>query len=206
MKILIVSDVVDPVIYNLTLKERHGDVDCILSCGDLPFDYLDFLVSHLGKPLYYVLGNHDKIIPGKNNFEACALAGENNIDKKIINFKNTLIGGFSGCMNYNNGHNQFTEKQIQRKIMRTMPQLHYNKLKYKKYIDILITHAPPLGINDADDRCHTGFKAFLTYLDKYRPSYMLHGHVHVYASNLKREFKYNNTIVVNAYGHYILEI
>ena len=30
-----------------------------MSCGDLPFDYLEYLVSRLDVPLLYVPGNHD---------------------------------------------------------------------------------------------------------------------------------------------------
>ena len=33
--------------------------DLVLSCGDLPFDYLEYLVSRLDVPVFYVPGNHD---------------------------------------------------------------------------------------------------------------------------------------------------
>ena len=35
------------------------DVDLILSCGDLPPEYLSRLVNCFKAPLYYVRGNHD---------------------------------------------------------------------------------------------------------------------------------------------------
>jgi Icc-related predicted phosphoesterase len=35
-----------------------------------------------------------------------------------------------------------------------------NKLKYGRYLDILVTHAAPRGIHDAEDWTHIGIKAF----------------------------------------------
>ena len=45
MKILCVSDYVDPLIYNQNVKEAFPDIDLILCAGDLPMDYIDFIVS-----------------------------------------------------------------------------------------------------------------------------------------------------------------
>ena len=59
MKILIVSDQVDPFIYNYAIKDLFSDIDCILCAGDLPMDYIDFIVSTLNKPTYFIFGNHN---------------------------------------------------------------------------------------------------------------------------------------------------
>jgi hypothetical protein len=59
MQILTVSDEVVPVIYSLSARERVGDVACIFGCGDLPYYYLEYLVTTLAVPCFYVLGNHD---------------------------------------------------------------------------------------------------------------------------------------------------
>ena len=59
MKILIVSDQVDPFIYNYAIKELFCEIDCVLCAGDLPMDYIDFIVSTLNKPTYFVFGNHN---------------------------------------------------------------------------------------------------------------------------------------------------
>jgi len=58
MRILTISDVVEDRLYSIGLKDRFGGVDLVLSCGDLPAYYLEFIVSMLDVPLYYVLGNH----------------------------------------------------------------------------------------------------------------------------------------------------
>ena len=59
MKILCVSDQIDPLVYSINIKERYQDVDLVISAGDLPMEYLEFIVSSLNKPLLFVFGNHN---------------------------------------------------------------------------------------------------------------------------------------------------
>ena len=59
MKILCVSDFVDPLIYNPRVKEAFPDIDLILCAGDLPMDYIDFIVTVFNKPTYFIFGNHN---------------------------------------------------------------------------------------------------------------------------------------------------
>ena len=45
------------------------------------------------------------------------------------------------------------------------------------------------------------------FLDKYKPRYLIHGHVHMtYGHNIPRVLEYNGTSVINAYERYVLEI
>ena len=59
MKILCVSDQIDPLVYSSLAKERFASVDAILCAGDLPSDYIDFIVSTLNKPAFFIFGNHN---------------------------------------------------------------------------------------------------------------------------------------------------
>jgi uncharacterized protein len=59
MKILCVSDQIDPLVYSATAKERFADIDIVLCAGDLSTDYIDFIVSTLNKPTYFIFGNHN---------------------------------------------------------------------------------------------------------------------------------------------------
>ena len=59
MKVLTVSDRVEPVLYDDFDAAFFTGVELILSCGDLPPEYLSFLTKTLNAPLYYVRGNHD---------------------------------------------------------------------------------------------------------------------------------------------------
>jgi Icc-related predicted phosphoesterase len=73
-------------------------------------------------------------------------------------------------------------------------------------VDIVVTHAPPHGVGDAEDRAHWGFRAFLELLDKYKPRYLLHGHVHMSYGKRDRENRYGDTRVINVSERYVLDI
>ena len=110
-------------------------------------------------------------------------------------------------MRYNtNPHFQYTERQMTRKVWGLVPGLILNKVLYGRYLDILITHAPPRGVHDRPDRCHTGFQAFTTFIQRFRPRYLIHGHVHVYHPRETTETVVGDTTVLNAYGYRTLEI
>ncbi|MFQ6057331.1 MAG: metallophosphoesterase [Anaerolineae bacterium] len=208
MKILAVSDRVEESIYSLNLKDRFGDVELILSCGDLPFYYLEYIVSLLNVPLCYVKGNHSPLIEYTSYGQArTAPLGCLDVDSKIVEVHGLLIGGLEGSMRYQpHGQFQYTESQMRAKVWRMTPRLWLNRLQQGRYLDILITHAPPRGIHDREDLCHTGFRAFLTFMDRYKPRYLIHGHSHIYHGQESRMTRYGETTVVNAYGHQVLEI
>jgi len=194
-------------VYNVNAKEFFPDIDLILSCGDLPFYYLEFLVTVFNVPVLFVFGNHHthpmlNASGSHTNYPAGCI----NVDNCVVNCKGVLIGGLEGCMLYNFGPKQYSEYQMRRKIGRMKPQLWKNKLFQQRYLDILITHAPPFGIHDKPDRCHVGFRSFLTFLRKYQPRYHVHGHTHRYT--LKDEWKsqYLQTTVINTCGYRVLEI
>ena len=73
-------------------------------------------------------------------------------------------------------------------------------------IDILVTHAPAAGHNDGPDLPHKGFESFTAILDKYRPKYYFHGHVHLNYGNYPRLSTYKDTTVVNAFERYIVDV
>lgn len=228
MKILCLSDYVDPLIYNQEVKNNFSDVDLILCAGDLPMDYVDFVVSMMNKPTYFIFGNHNLKEyhlyhkNARNSPEATALnyrdtshyhggtyAGFKCFEDHHLMFTDPetgkkrplLIAGVSGTLKYNNGMNQYTESQMKFRLMRMAPRLLINKIKYGKYLDIFLTHASPKDIHDHKDPCHRGFDAFNWFIQKYKPTYMVHGHIHLYDMREERIGKYGETIVVNAYAH-----
>jgi Icc-related predicted phosphoesterase len=207
VKILAVSDRVEESIYNPGLKESFGDVDLVLSCGDLPFYYLEYIVSILNVPLCYVKGNHCPVAEYTSYGKVkTAPLGCLDVDGRIVEVNGLLIGGLEGCMRYHPyGEFQYTEMQMRAKIWQMMPQLWLNRARQGRFLDILITHAPPRGIHDREDLCHTGFGTFLTFMERYKPRYLIHGHSHIYRPE-PRVTRYRETTVVNAYGYQVLEI
>lgn len=217
MKILCVSDEVDPLVYSPRAKEHFTDIDFILSAGDLPMEYLGFIASTFNKPLFFVFGNHNlkylSLFTGKLRQSALTKTeapphrfGSTHIDGKIIKYKDMIIAGIGGSYRYNDGQNQFRDYQIYLKIIKMIPRMIYNKIRYGRYIDILLTHAPPYGINDKKDLCHRGFKALLWFIKMFKPAYLLHGHIHLYNSLETRISQYYNTKIINVFKHYVLEV
>ncbi|MGQ9629959.1 MAG: metallophosphoesterase [bacterium] len=207
MKILTVSDEVVPIVQSPRIVERFGDVELVLSCGDLPPHYLEYIVTLLNVPLYYVIGNHDGgIRRDPKTYEKSFPSGCVNIDDRIVEYRGLLIGGLEGSMRYSGEEYQYTEFEMRMKILRMGPKLWFNNLTRGRPIDILITHAPPLGIHDGEDLCHRGFKSFLSFMDKYKPRYLIHGHKHLYSSKEPTETMYGATKVINTCGYKIIEI
>ncbi len=217
MKILCIADNKDPLIYSHYLKERYKDIDLVLSAGDLDLDYYGYIVSVLNKPLFYIFGNHNlkyySCIAKKSShmhYDRNALLpvpsfGSRHIDRKVVKCNGLLIAGLGGSLRYNRGENQYTDFQMYLRIFRLIPKLILNKLKYGRYLDILLTHATPLGIHDQPDQCHTGFGAFIWFLKKFQPRFHIHGHIHIYDINKQRKSKFHNTTVINAYNHIVID-
>lgn len=219
MKILCVSDYIDPLVYSNSIKERFANIDMILAAGDLPMEYIDFIVSSLNKPAFFVFGNHNlKEFPFyhpesqqeiKNPTPKWNLShshGATYLGFKTTKIENLLIAGASGSIRYNNGQCQYTDRQMCIKLLKMVPKLILNKIRYGRYLDIFLTHSPPLGINDKDDPCHRGFKCFLWFIKKFQPRYLIHGHIHLYSLQDIRKTTYEKTEVINTYSHYVLDV
>lgn len=196
IKILCISDVIDPALYPDLDQHRFHDISLVLSCGDLPPEYLSFLANALRAPLYYVLGNHD-IRYATEQPRACF-----NLHRRLVTFKRLNILGLEGSMWYNGGPYQYTENEMRRLVRRLRPTVWW-----RGGIDLVITHAPPRGVHDEDDLCHRGFESFRWLIQKYKPSYFIHGHIHKnFGTPSERVSLIDRTQVINTYGHHILEI
>ena len=152
-------------------------------------------ICHFLQPLLYVHGNHD------DKYERIPPDGCICIDDTIYVHEGVRILGLGGSMRYKPGIYQFTEREMRRRIFKLFP-----KLLWRRGFDILVTHAPAYQLNDGRDLPHQGFKAFLKLMEKYRPKYFLHGHVHMsYGRKHKRYDKYQDTHVINAYERFVFD-
>lgn len=196
MKILSVSDCVVATLYDSFDAARFPAIDMILACGDLPPEYLSFLVASFNVPLYYVRGNHDI------RYDAKPPDGCIDLNTRLIQYQGVKMLGLEGSRWYSGGPHQYTENEMWR-IIRGLRF----KIWRQKGVDIIITHAPPRHIHDAEDLCHRGFKSFRWLIDRYRPRYFIHGHIHAnFSDPAERITRINKTQVVNTYGYYLFEI
>ncbi len=196
MRILTVSDRVEPLLYERFDKRFFPAVDLVLSCGDLPPEYLTFLASTFKVPLFYVRGNHDI------RYDTSPPQGCESLDGRMIRFRGRTFLGLDGSRWYNGGPNQYTDAQMRKKIRRLRLTIWW-----KQGLDVMITHAPPRYIHDAEDPCHKGFKSFGTVIDRYSPGYLIHGHIHTNFTNAEaRVTMVNQTRVINTYNYHLIEM
>ena len=196
MRILTVSDVVESSLYPRIDRRRFAPLDLILACGDLPPEYLASLRNALEVPLYYVKGNHDI------RYLLQPPEGCHDLHGRLVFFRGMKVLGLEGSRWYNGGPYQYTEAEMKKIIRRLRPTLWW-----RGGVDIVITHAPPRGIHDGQDLCHQGFAVYRWLIDKYRPRYFIHGHIHrPEISGEERLTAVGQTRVVNTYGYHIIEI
>ena len=197
MKILVLADTADKALWDYLDRRLLEGVDLVLSCGDLPAEYLSFLTCFTHAPIYYVHGNHD------TGYDTKPPEGCECVDDEIVVFNGVRILGLGGSMRYRpNQPYMFNEKEMARRVRKLR-----RKLRKHKGFDILLAHAPALGVGDMEDLPHRGFQVFLDLMDRYKPRYLVHGHVHQEYSALgfARERKYGDTTVINAYKRYYID-
>ena len=197
MRILAVSDEESPALWDHYRPGRLDGYDLILSAGDLKADYLSFLVTMAHAPVLYVHGNHDE------GYSRRPPEGCDCIDGQLVIYRGLRILGLGGCLQYRpDAPLQFTEKQMARRIRKL-----WWKIRKNKGVDVLVTHAPAFGKGDLDTLPHRGFRCFLKFMEKYRPRYMLHGHVHRnYGFKIPVTQSYLDTEIINACGAYLLDL
>ncbi len=195
MKILLLSDKECPALWDYYVPGRLDGIDLILSCGDLNSSYLSFLVTMGRAPVLYVHGNHDARYAQRPP-EGCDC-----IEDQLVTINGLRILGLGGSAVYSGGPHQYTERQMAKRIRK----LRW-KIRRAGGVDIVVTHSPVRGYGDDEDYAHRGFDCLLELIDRYQPSYLVHGHVHMNYRNAPRILQRGNTTIINAYERYVLEV
>jgi Icc-related predicted phosphoesterase len=160
------------------LNSRYGDVDLVISCGDLSYLYLEFIISQLNKPLFFVYGNHDPLEEISEGEPRPYPFGAENLHRRINRDQGFLLAGVEGSIRYNRKTPyQYTQGRMWNHVLSLVPGLLLNKLIYGRYLDVFVTHAPPKGIHEGSDFTHQGINAFLWLIKVFQPSYHFHGHI-----------------------------
>jgi 3',5'-cyclic AMP phosphodiesterase CpdA len=229
-RILAVADEVEERLFGEALGRLQPDV--VVSCGDLPFEYLEYIVTVLSVPLLYVPGNHDPDLSARPLEQREALRpglligygdapqpllvrgfaappgpeGCVNVDGRVVEAAGLVVAGLGGSINYAEGSNRYTQGQMRRRALRLTIGARLRRPLRRRAVDVLVTHSPPLGVGDEpDDPAHVGFAAFHPLVKRLRPRLLLHGHIHPHGTPRPDRWL-NETRVVNVVPYRMLEV
>ena len=167
---------------------RQNNIDVIVTLGDLELHQIRGLELVTDIPKLGVYGNHCSGM----YFESL---GIQNMHLQTVEIGGRVFGGFEGCVRYKNSPTakMYTqEESIQ--MLAEFPR-----------VDVMLTHAPPFGINDEpDDVTHAGFKGLENYVHQHEPAYLFHGHTYPEDPDVIR--KVGNTSIVYVSGTRVVEI
>jgi Icc-related predicted phosphoesterase len=201
VRVLSVSDRVEELIYSPNIRQRFSDIAFTVSCGDLPYYYVEYIVSALDKPVFYVRGNHAKLLERSQTGTRDRPHGGIDMHRQVLQHCGVLLAGVEGSIRYKAGPFQYSQREMWLHVLGLVPGFIGNRARYGRYLDIFITHAAPWGINDRDDWPHQGIKAFRWVIEIFRPKYHLHGHIHLYGPDFERVVRHHETEVINTYGY-----
>ena len=200
MKILCVSDIEAPQLHSaVNLRRQYSDIDLIVSCGDMPPGYLDFISTIISVPMFYVRGNHDEVYQDDP-------PGGIDLHGKVVKYKGLTLAGLEGSIRYNAGKIQYTQMQMHWKVLQLGSKVLWNRVMRRQGIDLFVTHSPARDIHDGRDVAHRGFDSFINFLKWHRPRYMLHGHVHTWDRRKVVRTQFKSTCVLNINPFTVLEL
>ena len=210
VRVLVIADEEAPNLHVQALRDLAPDL--VLSAGDLPWHYVEYVASCVDAPMVFVPGNHDPAIEQarrnrNGTFTADGMLcdgprphGATNADQRVIEAGGLRIAGLGGCVRYKPGPNQYTQREYAARARRLL-----RRAKRGGPVDVVLTHAPPLGLGDGDDRPHEGIEALHAVLERLQPSWLLHGHIHPYGRRMP-DRKVGPTIIRNVIPWRLVEI
>jgi Icc-related predicted phosphoesterase len=199
MKILAISDRPMDFIYSLDVVERFPHVDLLIGCGDLPEDYLEFLVSVYNVPLVFVPGNHDR--------DRYVVPGGISADGKLLWVDGLAIMGLGGSRRYEpRGRHQYTETEMCLRVSGLLLRMLLRPQLWTDGVDMIISHAPPRDVHDADDLPHQGFSCYHPWMRISRPSLFLHGHSHILDRSMRSETHLHDVRILNVFPYRVVEL
>ena len=201
MNILAISDIELPKMQSLPYLRRtyDEDVHLVVSCGDLSAAYIEFITSVLNTPLFYVRGNHDESYIERP-------PGGDDLHRRVVHYRGLWFAGLEGSLRYNRGHIQYTEAEMLMNVLGLAPGMLLRRALWGTGVDVMVTHAPPRGIHDRQDRPHRGFRSFRLLIRLFRPRYLLHGHIDIWDRRDVTQTEYLGTQVININPVHLLTV
>ena len=151
--------------------------DLLISCGDISDSFiLQVAEMTLCRHVLAVKGNHDSPAPFASPIKDLHL--------NIVEIGGVKFGGFSGGWRYKpRGDFLFTQLEVE-KALQTFPP-----------VDVFVSHNSPRRVHEWDETIHVGFDAFNVYLQRAKPTALIHGHQHVNAESWLAE-----TRIIGVFG------
>jgi Icc-related predicted phosphoesterase len=174
-------------------------------------------MNALDVPLVFVPGNHDPDVSGYRTSRAGLTLqaglparppwpdGAVNADRAVVDAAGLRIAGLGGCLRYSDGPNQYTQRQQARRARSLSRRARWRAARDGRGVDVLLTHAPPRGVGDREDRPHQGFETLHWLTGRLQPSLLLHGHIHP-DDTPTAVHRLGRTVVRNVAGRHLLDI
>jgi len=189
IRILAASDEPDPALEHQQNRDRLGELDFLISCGDLGSDWLSFLGDAFHAPIVRVLGNHD-VRP----------------DEPAIAVPEPLLAGIERGLPLPVVGLSWPGKPPKRDPARGWAQaLRIAPRQLGRGPAIVASHVAPAGLGDSRDPYHRGFAAYRWLLGRLRPPLWLHGHTNM-ASIADWRIDTGRSIVANVTGSILVEV
>jgi hypothetical protein len=197
IRLLAVSDMLEPTLLEARNREAVAPVDLIVGCGDLDYDDLAFITDGFNAPLIYVEGNHDSDERWKRYSGFCpeAIHSTAILHRTGLSIAGLTWPGIRG--KYGNRSERTAWNQALRLATRRLG---------RPDPIIVLSHVPPRGIGDVPtDPYHRGFEGYHWLLNRLEPTLWLHGHTPLAAAD---EWKHQvgTTTVVNVTGAVIIDL
>jgi uncharacterized protein len=199
IRLLAISDEPDATLESAASREGIGTVDLIVGAGDLEPDYLSFVADAFHAPLRYIRGNHDEGPAWAHTRRA--VLPEPMPDGVLVEEAGLRLLGFSGSPVYNQGGMQVSSAGMWLRVLAASVRA------ARRRPVLVVTHAPPRGVNDDRDLAHRGFTAFRWLADRVEPPLWLHGHTALVRRGIDdRTARRNGTLFYNCTGATLLEL
>lgn len=202
IRLLAVSDAVDPALEHAINREALGRLDAIVGCGDLEPTYLGFLGDAFGVPVAWVRGNHDR---GGRWTETAPRASRPLASGRVIMLGGVTVAPFE----WPGMHHERAvrdEWRAWRDVFRAWRTLAVRRLLGRGSPVLVLSHAPPRGVGDhAANRYHLGYAAYRWLLERLHPPLWLHGHTDP-ASIAEWRTSLGPSVVANVTGSVVVEL
>ncbi len=197
IRLLVVSDTVDPALLDRRNRQALAPIDLIVGCGDLDCKDLSFIADGLDAPLVYIHGNHDSPERWAANAGLCPAPMPSS---SVQHHLGLAVAGLTWP-----GRRGKRATRSERAAWGQALVLAARRLGRAGPL-IVVSHVPPLGAGDVPDGTfHRGFRGYRWLLERLAPPLWLHGHTPLAAAS-DWCMQVGPTRLVNATGAVVIEL